>query len=170
LRIIPSNAKAPLVVRRSGMMMMFAGRRTPGTITTSRPLQTSQGAPQGFDFLFIRGLLAFGEFKHLEHFVHLVQSITKRLDNLVHLPDSFLDRFGRGWPPRLTRWTLVPALPFPLMGNVSWPDRLLFDFFAERLRGLVCSFNPLKRLRLIVVTFGHPVLRLALTAGFLGRG
>jgi hypothetical protein len=38
-------------------------------------LQLSQGPAKGFDFTFVRQLLALGQFNQFQHFLHLIQGV-----------------------------------------------------------------------------------------------
>jgi hypothetical protein len=61
------------------------------------PVQLAQAAAKCFNLLFVRVLLALGQFQGLEHCLHVVQRASERLDDLSNLFDCLLNgHWGRG--------------------------------------------------------------------------
>jgi len=76
-------------------------------LTASGPtgaLQLTERSAQGFDFLFIRGLLAFGLFSQFQHFLHLIQHVFQRFDDLRNLINRLTDG-GTAWLARRGKLT-----------------------------------------------------------------
>ena len=57
-------------------------------------VEAAQLLAQGFDFPFVGGLLALGQFQQLQHFVELIQRLAKGRDDLHHFIDGLVDGFG----------------------------------------------------------------------------
>lgn len=102
-----------------------------------RAVEAAQLLSQGFDFPFVSGLLALGQFKQLQHFVELIQRLAKGRDDLHHFIDGLMDGFGfRGMRrARWRRWTML-ALPdgFRLAGFRLGAGGLVGDFNFGRRR------------------------------------
>jgi|GEM_PF-3121673 len=48
----------------------------------------AQAAAKGFNFLFVGGLLPFGEFQGLQHILHIAECTAEGLDDLVDVFDG----------------------------------------------------------------------------------
>jgi len=59
-----------------------------------RTVEAAQLLAQRFNLLFVGGLLALGQFEQLQHFVELIQRLTKGRDDLHHFIDGLVDGFG----------------------------------------------------------------------------
>ncbi len=80
------------------------GLGIPASPVSPGSLQLAQGPAQGFDLLFVGGLLAFRQFRQFQHFLHLLERVLQRLDDLRDLINGLADgaageslRLGRGW-------------------------------------------------------------------------
>ncbi len=90
----------------------------------SWPVQLPQAAAQGFDFLLVGCLLPLGQFEGFQHFLHVVQGASERLDDMVDFLDRFLD----------SHW--LRGLPLPDWWRGSLPfDRDSFGNGLHRLSG-----------------------------------
>lgn len=60
----------------------------------TRPLELAQLAPQVFDLLLVRGILALGQFQVFQHLFHFVERLAEGDNHLVHRLDRILHAFG----------------------------------------------------------------------------
>ena len=59
--------------------------------------QLPKRAAQGFNFLFVRVVLALGQFESLQHFLHVLERCLQGLDDFVYVLDGLLNRTRLGW-------------------------------------------------------------------------
>jgi hypothetical protein len=59
------------------------------------PLELPQGAAQGFNFAFVRQLLAVGQFHQLQHLVHLLEGLAQGRHHFGDFFDGLADGGGR---------------------------------------------------------------------------
>ena len=55
------------------------------------PVQLAQAAAKCFNLLFVRVLLALGQFQGLQHLLHVVQGASERVDDVSNLIDCLVN-------------------------------------------------------------------------------
>jgi len=60
-------------------------------------MNSVQGAAQRFNFAFVGEFLALSQFDKFEHFLHLVERLFERFDNLRHFFNRLTDGGSRGF-------------------------------------------------------------------------
>jgi hypothetical protein len=63
----------------------------------SRLMDSAQRLAQRLDFAFVSEFLAFGHLDEFKHFLHLVECLFERLDNLCHLINRLADGGSRSF-------------------------------------------------------------------------
>jgi hypothetical protein len=92
-----------------------------------------------FDFVLVGILLALGHFEGFQHFFHLVEGRTQRLDDVVHIFNGLLEGGWGSW----FRWR---------RGRVSDRPRLGFRLVRHRRRRFLIGRRGLVR---CLDGFGH---------------
>jgi hypothetical protein len=80
--------------------------------------EVTQGALEGFDFLLVGSLLAFGQLKSFENLVQVLERLLQGLCDLIYVINGLPNRGGRG-RPSLARWRQGGRRLGSLRGNVG---------------------------------------------------
>jgi hypothetical protein len=98
-------ASIPMITRVARVAALVAvpagyGLRALTLNVLRRTVEAAQLLAQRFNLPLVGGLLAFSQFKQLQHFIELIERFAERRDHFHHLIDGLVNRFGMrrlGW-------------------------------------------------------------------------
>jgi hypothetical protein len=91
LRAIESfrPVRPPWTLRAAEPLLMFGRFRAIRSVAAR--LKLAQRTQQRFDFAFVGEFLAFGQLDQLQNFLHLLERLLQRFDDLHHFVDGLAD-------------------------------------------------------------------------------